>query len=348
MRAKRQWLSDGKNCAMSKTKELVAMFLIYPIWMKCVRVIPTSVVDLNFKPPNWLWWMKLLEMMWNWSPSPMTFSISFPKELRSTMGLKDLGESYNALLGFGITMVIEFLKWLGQYPISIHALAMVMMFFKHVLSLTTRLRFPHDNLLGPGADKLLHLTIVLVDSSSENDDHDADWYEFSSFNTFSSTWQNWAVLNEEWRACQRSFSSKQGQPLYLIISMAGRTTVCLRTPCNKLLIKKKKKKDPRLTNHHIRKYCHFHLAHCPYRFFSHRSTSNQHMSPILEKSGFLTRKWWPPRIAILSCRSFWMEPGLKIRLTIRWILWLELFSASKSGTKRKAAVVSWLLRCWND
>ena len=70
-------------------------------------------------------------------------------------------------------------------------------------------------------------------------------------------------------------------------------------------------RDPWLTNHHIHKYCHFHLAHCPYHFFSHQSTSNQHMSPILEKSGFLTRKWWLPHIAILSCRFFWMEPRLK-------------------------------------
>ena len=40
----------------------------------------------------------------------MTFLISFPKVLRSTIGLKDLGESYDALLGFGMIMVIEFLK----------------------------------------------------------------------------------------------------------------------------------------------------------------------------------------------------------------------------------------------
>ena len=102
------------------------------------------------------------------------------------MGLKDLGELYNILLGFRMTMVVEFLKWLGQYPILIHALAIVTMFFKHILSLTTRLRCSHNNLLGPGANKLLHLMIVLVNSSSENNDYDANWYEFSSINMFSS------------------------------------------------------------------------------------------------------------------------------------------------------------------
>ena len=102
------------------------------------------------------------------------------------MGLKDLGELYNILLGFRMTMVVEFLKWLGQYPILIHALAIVTMFFKYILSLTTRLRCSHNNLLGPGANKLLHLMIVLVNSSSENNDYDANWYEFSSINMFSS------------------------------------------------------------------------------------------------------------------------------------------------------------------
>ena len=186
---------------MSKAKKLVDMFLIHPIQMKWVRVIPVSVVDLNFSPLSWLWWIKSLDMMWNWSLSPIAFSISFSSVLRSTIGLKDLGKSYAALLGFGITIVIEFLKWLGQYPILIQVLAMAMMFSRHILSLTIHLRYSHNNLSGLRADELLHLTMVLVNSSSENGDHDKEWYGFNSFNIFSSTWQNWIVLNEEWRAC---------------------------------------------------------------------------------------------------------------------------------------------------
>ena len=166
--------------------------------------------------------MKSLDMMWNWSLSPITFLISFPSMLRSTIGLKNLGESYTVLLGFGITIVIEFLKWLGQYPISIQALAMAIMFPRHILSLTTCLRCLYDNLFGLGADKLLHLTMALMNSSSKNGNHDKEWYEFNSFNTFSSTWQNWAVLNKKWKACQRSSNSKHERPLYLIISIAGR------------------------------------------------------------------------------------------------------------------------------
>ena len=103
------------------------------------------------------------------------------------MGLKDLGELYDVLLGFGMTIVVEFLKWLGQYSILIYALVMAMMFFKQVLSLTTYLRCPHNNLLGLGADELLYFTIMLVNFSSKNGNHDKDWYESSSFSTFSFT-----------------------------------------------------------------------------------------------------------------------------------------------------------------
>ena len=140
---------------------------------------------------------------------------------RSTMDLKDFGKSYNILLGFGITIVVKFLKWLGQYPISKHALAIAMMFFKHILSLMMCLRYPHKSLSGPGADMLLHLTIALVNSSSENDVHSGEEYKSNSFSTLSSIWWNWAMLNEEWRACHRSSKFKQDWLLYLIISMAG-------------------------------------------------------------------------------------------------------------------------------
>ena len=46
----------------------------------------------------------------------MTFSISLPSVLSKTIGLNDLGELYDCLLGLGITIVIDLLKWEGQYP----------------------------------------------------------------------------------------------------------------------------------------------------------------------------------------------------------------------------------------
>jgi len=43
----------------------------------------------------------------------MTFSISFPKVLNNTIGWKDLGESYDSLLGLEMITVDDSLKWFG-------------------------------------------------------------------------------------------------------------------------------------------------------------------------------------------------------------------------------------------
>ena len=40
--------------------------------------------------------------------------MSFPMVLSKSIGLKDLGESYDSLLGLGITMDVDVLKWEGQ------------------------------------------------------------------------------------------------------------------------------------------------------------------------------------------------------------------------------------------
>ena len=126
------------------------------------------------------------------------------------------------MLDFGIMIVVDFLKWLGQYPISIYVLAIAMIFSKHFLFLMILLRCFYNSLSRPGTDELLHLTMVLVNSSSKNKGHKEGWYELSLFKILSSTLWNWAVLNEEWRACHKSPNSKQGWLLYLIASMAGR------------------------------------------------------------------------------------------------------------------------------
>jgi len=43
----------------------------------------------------------------------MTFLINLPKVLSNMIGWNDLGVLYEALLGLGITMVVEILKWDG-------------------------------------------------------------------------------------------------------------------------------------------------------------------------------------------------------------------------------------------
>ena len=131
-------------------------------------MIPASVVDLNFNLPSWLGWMKSLEVIWNWILSPITFLISFPSVFSSTIGLKDLGESYDNLLGLGIIIIVDFLKWFGQYPKLIQAFAIPMMLTKHPSCFRMDLRWFQDNLSGPGVDKLLQLLIAILNSSFKN------------------------------------------------------------------------------------------------------------------------------------------------------------------------------------
>ena len=157
--------------AMSNIRVLVDRFLIQPKQMMWVRATPISVIDLNFKPPSWLGCKKLFEAMRNWSLLLMTFSISFPRVLSKTIGLNDLEESYNALLGLGMTTIVNLLKWEGQNPQLIHILAMLIMVLKQSLSLTMALRWLHNNLSGSSIEELLQLAIVLLNSSLENGVH---------------------------------------------------------------------------------------------------------------------------------------------------------------------------------
>ena len=65
----------------------------------------------------------------------------------------------------------DILKCKGQWPKLMHALAMLMKFLRHDVSLIIILRCFQDNLSGPGVDKLLHLVIELLNSSSKNSIH---------------------------------------------------------------------------------------------------------------------------------------------------------------------------------
>ena len=95
---------------MSNARVLVDLLLTQPDRTICVSAIPASAVDLNFRPPNWLRCMKSLATTVNWILSAITFSMSLPRVLRSTIGRKALGLSYDCLFGLGMTIVIEILK----------------------------------------------------------------------------------------------------------------------------------------------------------------------------------------------------------------------------------------------
>ena len=79
-------LMKGKNCVMLKVNILVMRFLTYLVYIKWIRAIPTLIVHLYFSLPNWLKWMKLLEIAKNYSLSPITFSKSLLIVLNKTIG----------------------------------------------------------------------------------------------------------------------------------------------------------------------------------------------------------------------------------------------------------------------
>jgi len=89
--------------------------------------------------------------------------------LRRTMGLKALGELYDFLLGFGIIMDVKILKCEGYN--SKHASAILIILFKHIVSLIIILRCHQDNLLGPRVNKLLYLLMALINSASIKGSH---------------------------------------------------------------------------------------------------------------------------------------------------------------------------------
>ena len=69
----------------------------------------------------------------------MTFSISFPRVLSKTIGLNDLGESYD-LFGLGMITINDLLKWFGQYSKSIQVFAIFMILAMQTLSFKMILR----------------------------------------------------------------------------------------------------------------------------------------------------------------------------------------------------------------
>jgi len=93
------------------------------------------------------------------------------------------------------------LKWVGQCPKSIQALAILTIFSKHSSSLTIALRCFYEILLGPELDKLLHLSIALMNSFLEKELHDDSSLVgiLSSSDIF--TWWFCAELNVWCKVC---------------------------------------------------------------------------------------------------------------------------------------------------
>jgi len=84
------------------------------------------------------------------------------------MGQYNLGESNMALLGLGITTVVEVLKQDSQF---IQALAILMNLQMQSSLLIIDFKWLQINFSGPEADKLLHFSIMSISSFLENEFH---------------------------------------------------------------------------------------------------------------------------------------------------------------------------------
>ena len=76
----------------------------------------------------------------NWRHLLMTFLMSFPNVLNKTIDWKDLEELYD-LFSFGMTIVIEDLKYNSYQPISKHVLAIFMILLRQTSLLIINLRY---------------------------------------------------------------------------------------------------------------------------------------------------------------------------------------------------------------
>ena len=131
MRERSWWLSKGKNYTILNANMLVMRFLTYSDLMKWVRATSISEVDLYLRLPNWHEWIKLLDIKKNCNLSPIIFSKSLLVVLSSIIGWNDLGELYDVLLGLEMMTVDDILKWVGQCPKLIQALAILISLLVH-------------------------------------------------------------------------------------------------------------------------------------------------------------------------------------------------------------------------
>jgi len=138
-----------------------------------------------------------MKLFWNCSLSLINFLISFPIVLRRIIDLNTLEKLYSSLLGLRMMMDVEILKCEGQWSNSKYTLAILIMFLKHILSLTIHLRCLHDNSSGPEDNELLHFEIELMNSSSEKRTYPIRYLFGISSNTLMSIWWFWAMLNDK-------------------------------------------------------------------------------------------------------------------------------------------------------
>ena len=115
----------------------------------------------------------------------------------------------------------DVLKYISQCPRLMHMLAMLMIFSKYLFSLTITLRYFHKTLSGLEADKLLHLSMTLVNFLFEKGLQVNESLVNISFSRATLIYQFCTELNVWYNAYQRFSISMQGFLLYYIASIAS-------------------------------------------------------------------------------------------------------------------------------
>ena len=156
-----------------------------------------------------------------------TFSNYFLKKFSNHVENYSLEKSYTDLLGLGIMIVVEVLKWDSQYPKSIQVLAISISLKTQSSFLIMNLIWFQVNLSGPGADELLHFSIALINSCLEKGFQLLIGLLGISSKTWISISLVWAELKELCRVIQRSSSLIYECPSYWIALIAG--SLCFLT-----------------------------------------------------------------------------------------------------------------------
>ena len=165
--------------------------------------------------------MKLLEATVNWSHSAITFSMSLPRVLKRMIGWKAFGLLYDDLFGFGMTTMVDTLKYLGQCPRLMQASAILMILERQASFLTMVFQCCHVSLSGPGEDESAHLLIADKNSYLEKGPQFWDGFCANSWRISTLTWWWSTVLKVLYRAFYRLSGVRQGQLLCLMASIAG-------------------------------------------------------------------------------------------------------------------------------
>ena len=120
-----------------------------------------------------------------------------------------------------MTIVVDTLNYLGQWPNSMQELAMLMTLERQSLFAIMIFKWHHINLSGPGEDESLHLLITDLNSCRENRFHPWVGLCATSLRMLKSTWRKSTILKEIWRAFHKLSGVRHGQLLNLIALVAG-------------------------------------------------------------------------------------------------------------------------------